>query len=219
MQLPHDNAHYSVRVEFGTYVVRRLKRAQFTALATDIALASAELKAKGRAWEDSAESLQNAMADRDGADDDLDDNAQHARANLGGRSVSAVKEAPYTLIFPQGIGYYTAARLEDEVGRYTEFGARVSAHLPDGDSIKAPTLQANTQGIADFQAGTAALQQAALQRSMLRTELLQAVEAWNRLMEKIYGLLVAELGKKAAERFFPKSRNKSKGKEDEGGEA
>ena len=219
MQLPHDNAHYSIRVEFGTYVVRRLKRAQFTTLAADAALATSDLKTKGRAWEDSAEPIQNAMADRDGADDDLDDNAQHARANLGGRSVSAAKEAPYTLIFPQGIGYYTAARLEDEVGRYTEFGARVSAHLPDGDSIKTPTLQANTQGIADFQAGTATLQQAALQRSMLRTGLLQAVEAWNKLMEKIYGLLVAELGKKAAERFFPKSRSQSKDKEDEGGEA
>ena len=213
MQLPHENAHYSQRVDFGTYVVRRLKRAQFTSLATDAALATAAVKAKGRAWEDRREPVQDALADRDAADDALEDKVKDLRANLAGRSASASKEIPYTSIFPQGIGYYTAAPVDEEIKRYTELGERANAHLPSGDAIKAPSLQANAQGIADYTGATTALTQAKIQESMAKTDLDQAEEAWNRLMEKIYGTLVAEIGKKAAERFFPRPKGKSKGRD------
>lgn len=172
MQLPPENAHHSRRVDVGTYVVRRLRRAQFTALATDAELATSAVKSKGRLWEDARGPVQDALADRDASDDHLDDNAKNLRSSLAGRSVPAVTEAAYKNIFPQGIGYYTAARLEDQVSRYTEFEQRVGAHLP------------------------------------------VAEESWNRLMEKIYGLLLSEFGRKAAERFFPRVKGKVKSKDE-----
>lgn len=214
MQLPPENAHYSQRVDFGTYVVRRLKRAKFTALATDAELATSVVKSKGRLWEDAKGPVQDALADRDAADDNLDDHAKNLRNSLAGRSVPAITEAPYKNIFPQGIGYYTAARLEDQMSRYTEFGQRVGAHLPDNDALKQPALSANSQGLSDFGAASTALTQARVQETMAKTELDATEESWNRLMEKIYGLLLSELGRKAAERFFPRVKGKAKSKDE-----
>ncbi len=51
-----------------------------------------------------ADPIQDALADRDGFDDDLDEAAQASRLHLAARRLDAVKGAPYTLIYPDGVG-------------------------------------------------------------------------------------------------------------------
>src|SRR5262245_12408938 len=118
MQLPASTSSYQTRVRYGRYVARRLRRGKHTRLADEAITATSALREAGRAWDDTEDAAQDALADRDAADDDLDVAAQEARNSLAGRSLDAVKQEPYTNIFPQGIGYYTAAPLDEEVKRY-----------------------------------------------------------------------------------------------------
>ncbi len=215
MQLPHPDAHYSHRVRSGRYTERRLRRAKRNSLADDLGTTTNAVLHDGRALEDTIGPVQEALADRDAADDDLDAAAQHARLTLASRHVGADKEAPYTLVFHEGIGYYTAARLEDEVGRYGELKSRLETHLPATDEVRTSTVTAIDTGIAAFTAATTALTTARTQESLAKTRLDAAEEAWERQMTKVYGILVAELGRKAAEAFFPKTRT-SKPKKDDG---
>ncbi len=71
MQLPGSTSHFSVCIRYGRYVARRLKRARLTSLANDATKATAAVLAAGRAAEDADGPVQDAMADRDAADDDL----------------------------------------------------------------------------------------------------------------------------------------------------
>lgn len=217
MRLPHADAHYSHRVRMGRYVARRLRKAKFVSLANDVTATTSSVLAHGRALEDTIDPVQEALADRDMADDDLDTAAQTARLSLASRHLGADKEAPYTLIFHDGIGYYTAARLEDEESRYGELKSRLIENLPAGDDIRTATVTAIDNGTAAFKAATTALTAARTQESLAKTRLDAAEETWERLMEKVYGFLVAEVGRAAAEKFFPKTRT-SKSKNNGGNE-
>jgi hypothetical protein len=148
--------------------------------------------------------VQDARADRDAADDELDTIAQDARANLAGRSADAIKKAPYTLIFPEGVGYYTAAPIDEEKKRYDELQKRLSEHLPSGDEIRTLAVPKIAAGLAAFDAAEKALAASLTAESLVGTRLDAAEDAFRRLMTKVYGLLVSELGKPAAEKFFPK---------------
>ncbi len=210
MQLPAASLHYSQVVSFGNYVVRRLRRAKFSSLANDAELATQAVKSMGRAWEDAAEPIQYALADRDAVDDDLDDGAKHLRNGLAGRSLQAISQPPYSLIFHSGVAYFTAARVDDEIPRYTELQQLVTSHLPLADALRQPALDTLNQGINDYALASGALTQARIQESMAKVALDSAREGWERLMEKIYGALVSELGRKQAERFFPRQKSKAK---------
>src|SRR5262245_57238064 len=131
MQLPGDTASYRKAVKFGRYVTRRLKRAKLDVLTQSAHSATADLKQAGRAWEDAADDIEDTIADRDASDADLDTAAQEFRHALASPSVNAVRERPYTDIFPNGIEYYTAAPLDEEVRRYGELRERIIAHLPE----------------------------------------------------------------------------------------
>src|SRR5690348_4630524 len=102
-------------------------------MAESVTKATLLLRTVGRALEDADDAVQDAIADRDAADDDLDTMAQEARANLAGRGATAVKEEPYTLVYHAGIGYYTAATLDEQHPRYMELKQRVTEHLPASD--------------------------------------------------------------------------------------
>ncbi|MFN7147402.1 MAG: hypothetical protein ACK4YP_26790, partial [Myxococcota bacterium] len=106
MRLPPETAHYSHVNDYGRYVTRRLRRAQWKTMAADTENATAAVLIAGRAWDDAEGPIQDAIADRDAIDDELDDAAETARANLAGRTATATREAPYTMIFPGGISYY-----------------------------------------------------------------------------------------------------------------
>ncbi|MRG97566.1 hypothetical protein [Polyangium spumosum] len=204
MRLPPRSAHFRHRVRCGGYVERRLRRAKYTELADSVAAATNDVLVYGRGLEDHETAVQCALADRDGADDDLDDTAQDARAALAGRGADAVKKAPYKLIFPQGIGYYTAATLTEETKRYGELKDRLEEHLPGADEVRVKAVPAIEAGIVAFTAGSEQLGKARTNEALARTRLDAAEEAWERLLTKVYGLLIADLGRAAAERFFPK---------------
>jgi len=186
-------------------------------MANDVTAATNSVRDNGRALEDTIDPVQEALADRDIADDDLDATAQNARLKLASRGLGADKKPPYTLIFPAGVGYYTAARLEDETSRYGELKSRLVEYLPKDDEVRIATVPAIDDGLAAFNVGTTALTAARTEESLAKTRLEAAEEAWERLMEKVYGLLVADLGRAAAEAFFPKIRT-SKPKNDGGNE-
>lgn len=213
MRLPASTAHFSAAVHVGNYVVRRLRRAKLTLLADDADKATTQVLLAGRAVEDADKPIQAALADRDACDDDLDDAAQDARAALAGRSASAAKEEPYTLIFPEGSGYYTAAPLDAEVKRYGELRDRLSKYLPASDAVLLAAVPAIDKGLAGFTAASAILGSARTAEALAQTDLGAALKSWHTQMEKTYGALVAELGKSKAERFFPrvKVRKSKKG--------
>jgi hypothetical protein len=215
MRLPHADAHYSHRIRFGRYVERRLRTDKRIALADDVALSTTGVLTAGRSLEDTIGPVQEALADRDAADDALDAAAQLARLGLASRNLGADKTPPYTLIFPNGIGYYTAATLDQEESRYGELKSRLVEHLPANDSVRSSTCAAIDAGIVAFSAATNALATARTQESLAKTRIESAEEAWERQLTKVYGILVAEIGRSSAESFFPKTRT-SKSKPEDG---
>lgn len=214
MQLPRETSTYNTRVRFGRYVSRRLKASGRGALAADVAAANQAVKQTGRNVDDREDEIQDPLADRDAADDALDRAAQEARAALAGRSVEAPKTAPYINIFPEGITPYTAAPLDLEVARYNELKSRLEKELPAQDAVRLAAVSAITANIAAFTTASAAVEQARTSLSLAETEHARATDAWTRLIEKVYGSLIAEVGKAAAETYFPRNRTK-KAKTDE----
>jgi len=212
MRLPDSDASYAERVRYGRYVGRRLRRAKRNTLAADVEAATALVLQRGREWEDAAGPVQDARADRDAADDDLDDVAKESRAKLAGRSVDSARNAPYSQIFPEGIDYYTAAPLDQEVARYGQLVTRLNEFLAVGDEVRVTAIPALNMGIAAFRSATEAVEQALTAESLASTRLQNAEDAWNVLMTKAYGALIADVGKPAAERYFPKVRSGKKNK-------
>jgi hypothetical protein len=210
MRLPDDHAPFADRVRYGRYLGRRLRRAKRTTLATDVEAANAEVLKRGRELEDALGPVQDARADRDAADDDLDDIAQDSRAKLAGRSVDAMKKPPYTNIFPHGIDYYIAAPLDQETARYNEFAQRCTEHLDIEDDIRQNAVPAIGAGITAFKTAYEAVDQALTAEALAFTRLNAAEESWANLVTKVYGALIADVGKKAADRFFPKIRGSKK---------
>jgi len=188
----------------------RLRRDKRTALAADVESATNKVRAYSRALEDANDPVQDAMADRDAADDSLDLAAKTARASLAGRSVEAPRSAPYTLIFPEGIEYYTAATLDQEIVRYGELTSRLEEHLPETDQVRKDAVPVITAGVADFAAASETLNKTRTDEALAETRLNAATDAWDRLLTKVYGTLVAEVGKAAAERFFPRGKSTKK---------
>lgn len=209
MQLPSATSSYRTRVRFGRYVARRLRRDKYTQLADDATTATNAVREAGRAWDDADDAIQDALADRDASDDALDGAAQEARHSLAGRSMEASKQAPYVDIFFKGISYYTAAPLDEEEKRYGELKKRLVDHLPASDEVRKKTVKAIDAGLADFKAATNELDTARTAESMASTRLRKATDAWVRQMEKAYGALVADAGRTAAERYFPRVTRKT----------
>lgn len=204
MQLPQSAAAYDTRVRYGRYVSRRLRKDKRIDLSQSVYEATQNVKQAGRAWEDTVEVIQDALADRDAADDVLDAAAQEARLALASRGISANRESPYIDIFPKGLEYYTAAPLDEEVKRYNELIERLKAHLPEDDPVRQSTIPKVEAGIVAFKEAEKAVEEARTAQSLAATRLARAEDAWNFLMEKIYGLLTSEMGRKRANRFFPK---------------
>jgi hypothetical protein len=209
MRLPDVDAHYSHRVRCGRYVGRRLRQAKLLTLAADVEVATAEVLLSGRALEDAAGPVQDARADRDAADDSLDDIAQDGRAKIAGRSADANQCAPYTSIFHEGIEYFVAAPINQERARYTELAKRFDTYLDETDEVRVSVVPALKAGIKTFGAASEAVEQALANQALASTRLDIAEDDWAKLLTKVYGVLLGEFGKKGAERFFPKVRGKT----------
>jgi len=209
MQLPASSSSYRSRVRYGRYLSRRLRRAKFSQMADDTAAVTNALREAGRAWDDADDAIQDALADRDGADDDLDRMAQEARVTLAGRAVDAVKTSPYTDVFPAGISYFTAAPLDEEVKRYTELRGRLTEHLPAADEVRKKAGKGIDAGLKEFEAAMKAVDAARTAEALAATRLAKATDVWEKQMEKAFGALVAEVGRAAADQFFPRVGRKS----------
>ncbi len=177
--------------------------------ARDAERVTAALKAAARAAEDAAEPVQDALADRDAADEALDTLAQNARANLAGRSKDAQREEPYKLIFPEGIGEYIAAPVDEEDARYRKLIARVQKHLSAKDAVRASLPKEIEAALKLHAAALKDLQKAEDAADDADTALRRATAAWNKQLERTYGALIAERGKSEAESFFPRNRSKT----------
>lgn len=67
-----------------------------------------------------------------------------------------------------------------------------------------------SEGLVAYSASVTALDAAETTQSLARTEVERADRNLRRQLTKVYGVLVTEVGKASADRFFPKSaRNKS----------
>jgi hypothetical protein len=147
------------------------------------------------------------MADRDAADDDLDDAAQDARAKLAGRSATAAQEEPYKLIFPDGIGYFTDAPNEQEATRYGELKLRLTTNLDAKDDVRVATVAAIDAGLKAYAGAGDALGTTRNAAALATTAREAAEKRWREEMEKTHGALIATVGKAKAERFFPRVRS------------
>ena len=142
MKTINKDAHYSKRVEYGYYVSRRLRKGRHLDASATADKATKMLLQAGRAAEDAKRPVQEALADRDAADADLDTAAQTSRARLAGRGPTADRETPYTEIYPQGVTYYTAAPIGEEKRRYGELKRRHETHLAAKDEVRMMTVAA-----------------------------------------------------------------------------
>ena len=206
MQLPKESGSYVSLVRVAVYTSRRLKRSKHDALAADLILGLTTVRTLGRAWEDTEDDVQGGLADRDAADDGLDDVGQETRLGVASTSVAAVREAPYTQIFPHGIGYYTAAPVDQEVTRFTELKERLVTHLSATDPVRVNAVPRLEAGIAEYTNAASGLSAAERNQAAKRTELVHAIRSLRRQLEKTYGILLSEVGKAKAERYFPAVR-------------
>jgi hypothetical protein len=217
MQLPQATAGYRTRVRFARYVVARLQRAQRDA--PPLRATVEKVKAAGRKVEDLEEEVDATLAQRDAVDDALDTQARGARRVLGARSATATQEAPFTSVFPAGLGYYTDATIDTNAAVYGELKARLEAHLPASDAVRTETVAQLDVLIPAFEAAEKAVASARTALAVAGTQLDAAEEDLDRLLEKVYGTLIADLGKASAEAFFPRQRAGARRRTGGGGEA
>lgn len=205
MRLPPEKSAYEQYITYGRYVTRRLRRQKLTTQAQDAESVTSKVKALGRAWEDTAEPLQDGLADRDGEDDNLDTIAKELRQVIASRSLDAIRKAPYTEIFPQGVEYYTAAPLDEEEKRYGELQTRLEQFLPEGDALRA-RIDEIKKGVAGFREASDEVDSRRGAQAVAKSKLDSAVDSWRSYMNKLHGALISQFDKAAAERYFPKKR-------------
>ncbi len=218
MQLPRQNRNYKAHVRFGRYVASRLKTAKFSALAADVNAVTDDVKQRGRAWEDAGEQETDRIGERDAIDDGLDTAAKRLRMNLASRSLGAEKEPPYTAVFPDGVAYYTAAPVKESATRYRELVTRAEKSLPAADAALTELQGAVPAQIDAYTAAVVAVEEARTSEGIARTDLNAALDAWTVQLERVYGALIVEVGKRAAERFFPSRSKGSDSNDDEADE-
>jgi hypothetical protein len=192
-----------------------LRREKKASAEQDLRAMHEALKAAGRAWEEVEESVQDALADRDAADEALDVFAREVRLRLASRSLSATREAPYARIFAEGLDHWTAAPLDRVGERFVELGRRLELNLPEGDEVRARAGAELGGLVAAYKEAHEATRAAQADARRARLHYEERRSAWRGSMERLYGSLVAELGKAGARTFFPPSGS-VRGEKDDG---
>lgn len=204
---------FAGQVSRGRYVARRLKTAGLAAQAQQLLALAAAVRTAGRAWEDGHDPVDDAMADRDAADLALDTAAQEARFALASRGMHAVREAPYTDIFPDGIHAYIVAPLDEQVARYRDLVRRVNLHLAADDAVRVALVPKIEAGLAAWTGASDRLEAARAERAILRDALDKAIDALDRQLKKTRAALTVEFDARTAASFFPRAA-KAKAAED-----
>ncbi len=156
----------------------------------------------GRALEDAEFALVDAFAARDATDDLLDTQTQLGRQQLASRGLGADKRTPYTAIFPDGIKWYIAAPLEEQVARYQIFINRCSTQLPEDDTLRLNVVPQIATLLGEWQAASSSLMTRQASTTGARDELEAGISVWQKLMHDSYNTLCIQLSKAQAEQFF-----------------
>ena len=191
--------HY---VSVGRYTTRMLRASSLESQAERLKTATLAVRDQGRAWEDVSWSIQDATADRDANDVGLDEQARSAHRQLGARSNDAKKQAPFTLIFPDGLLEYTRAPVGEELSRYRQLRERLLANLSAEDTLLKSVIPALDAGLTAYEQAEKALEDARNAEQRSRDQLEALFESWEAEREKLYGEVMAQGGKELAERIF-----------------
>lgn len=204
MRLPQKTASVASRLNYARYLGQRLRRAKLSAEESEVKALTDMLRQAELAETALEEELTSLYADRDGADDDLDDFTKRHRQAIEGRATNANKERPYTDIYPDGVAWYTASPLADQVRRYELLVLRYTTFLPEDDPVRAE-VSLITQALASWKEASERLGKAELDVAVARAKTARAVNEWEEGLRRLYFRLAERLGKSHAERFFPKS--------------
>lgn len=215
MKMPHAASSAFRRYLFGRNVASRLARARQAELLARVNGVNAALLAAWRADQDARVPVEEATALRETLDADLDRTARLVRKDLASRSLRAEREAPYTLVLPLGIQEYVQAKLADQVPVYRRLCSRLLAHLGPTDPMCVSAIPEIESHIVAWTEAVDALDRASRDLDLVRTRLAVAEQDWARTIERVYGTLIASVGKPEAERFFPKAERRRDPSEDE----
>ncbi|MFO0744114.1 MAG: hypothetical protein U1F43_00375 [Myxococcota bacterium] len=205
MRLPAASAQTAHRLRYSRYTARRLRRAKLPDDEAEVKAKAADLKAAVAAEAEAEEALQDALADRDAADDDLDDVAKRHRRSIEGRGTNANRERPYIDLYAEGIEYFTSAPIEEQDVRYRLLVKRYGEHLPDGDPVRAEAGLI-TAGLATWSEAKKAIDDAEIAAALAGAKTQRATEAWATSLTRLYHRLAERFGRATAERFFPRGR-------------
>ena len=210
MRLPTLKNHFMRVVQVGRYVLAKLRRAGHTLLANGVATATTRVLEAGQAEDIAVVPIQEAFAHRDIALDTLKDAVRDLSRALSSRSSEATSQAPYIVLFPDGITHFTSAPLSTVVLRYESLLDRITTELPEDDAARTDAINQITAGLAEYADAISALNAAhsAAKKASIHSDIVR--KEWNEEMLKVYGALLPLHGKKGAERFFPGRKKSSK---------
>lgn len=209
MQMPKAGSSTPLYVSFGQYVIGRCVRNGARELTTPLHQVDTRLVTVTRALEDLDAPLALAVANRDAVDDELDDVARWGRLQLANRSLDATATEPYTKIFGEGIGEFTKAKVGEGRIAFDELATRFETFLPEEDPLRVEVVPKLTALLVEWEAAVKAVEDARKAVSIARIERESTVSAWEKVVNDTYAALIARVGKKKAERFFPR---RSRGK-------
>lgn len=210
MDLFGEDTTIDQRKDRSLYLIGRLRRAGYEDLLVPLGRAREAYVTQERVLADARNPVVLAMADRDAADDTLDEVAQSASATLRGRSPNAAREEPYTQVVPHGLEAITLASITETPGAYRGLVERATRFLPAGDEVRERLERLLPALIADFEAASALVGEVSRAQSTQQLAF-DAVEAeLDRTYERVAGALIERVGKKKADRFFLRPAKKAR---------
>lgn len=208
MQLPDAKASPEEHRKFSRSVLRRLRRAKMDARAETIVRDLVAMQAKVETLSSAEDAYADALDDRDLVDGEADEQVQQAALSIRSRSPNAAKEEPYTLVLPDGVDAVLDLPVPGIAAGLRGFARRLAANLSVGDPalFVIPTIE---KLAGDYEQARAVAEDAEVSLANASASVDASKTHLRRTLERTYGELVAELGRKKAERFFPRSRRKA----------
>ena len=196
---------------------RILSSPQPRARGAEVTQVATKVRDAARAEEDAEILVSGALADRDALDAELDLIAATSRANLAGRSPNAAREAPYTLIYTEGLDSFTQAPLDQQETRYNLLADRHEKQLATDDPLRATGAAIRTT-LAMWKASVQTLEELRREQAHRAADLEIAKDALRLTTERVYGRLVEKFGKGTAETFFRKDKKPKNAKSKKSGD-
>src|SRR5262245_58181448 len=187
MRLPAKTAGTSARVLFSSYTARKCQRAGYAELAESARTAEDAMVKAVREVEDLVRPVQTAVADRDYADDGLDDHCSYIGGQLDSRRFTDAGRNNYVRVIPKGADYYRKASLDDQVPRYGELASRIVEWLVPDDPLRAEGVPRIHTELAAWTEAAKDVVRARNVLTLARSRRDAAVDHWEHTMEQIYG--------------------------------